>query len=133
MVSGFSGVKVGNEGEHGVDLGHFEKIHDAIVRTGDYELSAVGLATDVVIHDKTHAGGIHVGYGAEVDDGERRQCGAAELGLQFEEIAQGQWTAQSEYSGSGVLAVGADNRKGTIVQHSESSVWNGERWMITVP
>jgi hypothetical protein len=116
---GFRGFETNSKRQHGIHFCNFEQIHDAAVGAGDDKLCAVRLAANIVVHHKTHAGGIHVRNIAQIDDRESRQFGATEFTLQLEEIAQSQRTAQAEDTGAGVLAFTTIDSQGAIVQHSE--------------
>lgn len=55
-VLGFGGFNVGDEWKDCIHLRDLEQIHHAIVGSGDYQLGAIGLAANVMVHDQTHAG-----------------------------------------------------------------------------
>lgn len=122
----------GHQGKNSVDLRHFEEVHHPIVSAGNNEFGAPGLASHVMIHHQAHSGGIHIWHVGDVDNGQRRGCRAAKFGLKFEQVAQGERAAQAEYPGPGTLAVLAVDCQWAIIQHSETSVRNEKRKMITV-
>src|SRR6266568_575075 len=105
------------EGKNAIDPGDFKEIHYAVIRSCNKQLGALRLATNVMVHDETHACRVHIGHTGKVNDGKVRRRGAAQFRLQLEKIAQCQRSGKAVDPGCGAFAFLAVDRQWSVSEH----------------
>lgn len=130
LSAGFGFFDTGCKSENLLKPGDVEHGQDTWSDSGESELDMLVAAVDFVIDDFAHAGRIHEGDAAEIEDGVRRWLCATKKSTQGQNAVQGNGAREAQNDDSWFAAGNRLDLQGDVGGHVWISVWNGRGFVV---